>query len=1279
MAENYVVNYKINVDAGDATKSLTSFTSAVEAVTKTTENLATFQGTLDKTFKTLRSLMVLPKLDIDCSTVNAKLDEVIRKLRTIHRLAGTMLGTDPSLMGSNRGSAKNRTSNTSNNRKKSYGRTTAVAVPVAKKASSEGYGYKVFGHNPIPSEGGMSIDMMRGMGIAYGISGLGSMVSGIVEQASTYDNLMKTVENILKTHDSRDNFSGRFQNMSRTVRNVGMETKFTITEVADAAKFLAMAGLNLEAIDKSIRPIADIALVGDTDLGQTADLVTNIMTAYNISPDDMRKTADIMTNTFTMSNTTLTEIAESYKYAASLLSAGGVQFEEATAAIGVLGDAGIKGSQAGTTLRTIMANLANPTKKQQKAWEAIGVSAKDEEGNIRPLIDIFEELNKKELQVGDYYKLFHKTAASGAVALTDHVEKWYKVYLENFKARGLSASLADAKKNTLQGLWKQVESVFTDTGVTAFQSIEGGLRGYMNQAIDWLRSKRAEEIFRDTANTIMEFVKVTIDATKWFYRFYEKFAPMIKMWIKFQLVIWPVVKAIQAFRSAWFGLSGLRAISMSVSGWFNQIGTSATRAAGAATSLATANMAVARSGWFTATPYMGVKNWRGVKNGTLNFWGSFGPWAPMVRRTDAYKALKMQKDWVKRNERRGELYKKVKLWNTPMPGYPASWNERGIKAWQKSHPRLTEWYNGIGQDYRRYNPDVVARLENWRKIRRNNYIKSQALGFGGNMLSMGVGGLGMYGAISQITKADANTADYWAGGFWGLAGMSAMAGGPIGWIAAGVAGLAGFGAAAVSASINMRKLTEHVNDFVKSAQLIDGVMTNDTTKMGKLLRFAWQKNYDINQLIKDRIELAKELYGLQSDGEGFGRKDISGEPYKQEIDKFYDNFHWNSTNIVPTANAMKLFNSYGEQYGLKMYFGENAFPVLKTPDGKIYQYTSQERAVADALAAVTMMTGNYQKGIALAAKNKMSDFLYDKNSGAKDLESWHTGWNKQYSLEGVGHYDPKNNPNGFIYPFEIKGGWNELRNWTSEDIGKSLAGNLLTFLSLAGNVSGNVEAIKNFKAKKLEGTYTESDLIKAIIAGDNQILPSTLRTWDSSNPDEWFKGFGYYNNKFNSVNGNTVKVTAQTALEQMNYLLEALALLGVLNDPQVEALVTKARELKNFAEPYVSSGTSQTKNYGAPWMDNGSNDGVDSSSDTNTGSGSTSTGNSGASMSDYKNHYKSGSAAPKQVIVRIENLMNVEALDLSKSDKEAVVANLKAELGQALIDVVHDFDETWHG
>ena len=120
--------------------------------------------------------------------------------------------------------------------------TPAPAYTKPRRVGPTNLGYKLWGPTPLPNNGGMAIDMLKGMGIAYGIAGLGTMVSNIVDQAAEYDNLMKTVENILKSHDTKANFSGRFSSMTSTVRNVGMETKFKVTEVADAAKFLAMAG-----------------------------------------------------------------------------------------------------------------------------------------------------------------------------------------------------------------------------------------------------------------------------------------------------------------------------------------------------------------------------------------------------------------------------------------------------------------------------------------------------------------------------------------------------------------------------------------------------------------------------------------------------------------------------------------------------------------------------------------------------------------------------------------------------------------------------------------------------------------------------------------------------------------------------------------------------------------------------------------------------------------------------------------------------------------------------
>lgn len=448
------------------------------------------------------------------------------------------------------------------------------------RATPGNLGYKLFGPTPLTNNGGMAISMLKGMGIAYGIAGIGQFFSEIINSSAEYDNIMQTVENILKTHDKKGGFDRRFSAMSNTIRRVGIQTKFTVTEVADAAKFLAMAGLTVDDINSGIKPIANIALVGDTELGETADLVTNIMTAYNMKSHQMRKASDIMTNTFTMTNTTLPEIAESYKYAASLLSAGGIGFEEATAAIGILGDAGIKGSQAGTTMRTILNNIINPRGKYRKqAWEDTGVKKFDDNGQIRPLIEIFTELVNQNLSVEQYYRLFDKTAAQGAVALATHVQKWNEVIKENFMSQGLAQELADKKKNTIKGLWAAMTSSITDDGVIAFQGVEGEIKTLIRNATQWIRLDSTKSLMDSLFKDFMGFIGIIKDSLKYFYDFYDTFRPIIGWLIRVQLYMWPIVKTFTLLRSTFFALmgvtrlaAGIRALAVAFSGLSAAVG-----------------------------------------------------------------------------------------------------------------------------------------------------------------------------------------------------------------------------------------------------------------------------------------------------------------------------------------------------------------------------------------------------------------------------------------------------------------------------------------------------------------------------------------------------------------------------------------------------------------------------------------------------------------------------------------------------------------------------------
>lgn len=448
------------------------------------------------------------------------------------------------------------------------------------RATPGNLGYKLFGPTPLTNDGGMAISMLKGMGIAYGIAGIGQFFSEIINSSADYDNIMQTVENILKSHDKKGGFDRRFSAMSNTIRQVGIQTKFKVTEVADAAKFLAMAGLSVDDINSAIKPIANIALVGDTELGETADLVTNVMTAYNMEAHQMRKASDIMTNTFTMTNTTLPEIAESYKYAASLLSAGGIGFEEATAAIGILGDAGIKGSQAGTTMRTILNNIINPRGKYRKqAWEATGIKKFDDNGQVRSLAEIFTELADKNLSVEQYYKLFDKTAAQGAVALATHVQKWNEVIKENFMSQGLAQELADKKKNTIKGLWAAMTSSITDDGVIAFQGVEGEIKTLIRNATEWIRLDSTKSLMNSLFKDFMDFIGIIKDSLKYFYDFYTMFRPIIGWLVRVQLYMWPVIKTFTLLKTTFLALmgvtrlaAGIRALAVAFSGLSAAVG-----------------------------------------------------------------------------------------------------------------------------------------------------------------------------------------------------------------------------------------------------------------------------------------------------------------------------------------------------------------------------------------------------------------------------------------------------------------------------------------------------------------------------------------------------------------------------------------------------------------------------------------------------------------------------------------------------------------------------------
>lgn len=568
MAENYIVNYQINVNSNPALESIRKFQQATAEMESLTKRFDIVAKSIGKVNSALASIKTKPiNIQINTSAAEASLERVLKQLSNIKSQAKTALGKplystsdikklDQAISSIN-GKTINPKANTeraisslnqllqkieqikSNSKititasaagtsKAVAGGTTKSNIP-ASTARQVGAGHSTYLYpstrqvlGPTYANTGTNVagEMIKGMGIAYGLSSLMSGVTSVFRDASTYDNIAKTTKNILQTHDKGVGFEGRFNEMNQLMRQVGVETKYTAPQVASAGKFLAMAGYDVDQIKHAIRPISDIALVGDTDLGETADVVTNIMTAYKIPAKQMDNTADILTMTFTKTNTTLLELAESFKYAGTVAHQSGLDFETASAAFGVLGDAGIKGSHAGTTLRMMLLNMMNPTKRGQEAWDILGINTKDKNGNLRNLSDILSDLHEKQqtMSAGDFStlinKMFRVTAAPGALALINNVAKMQEVTGLNKKSMGLASDLADEKKNTIQGLWYQMTSAFTETGMQGFEQMQGVIRDFLQRMIELMKSTEFATALRNAMDMFLKIANVIVGVFK---------------------------------------------------------------------------------------------------------------------------------------------------------------------------------------------------------------------------------------------------------------------------------------------------------------------------------------------------------------------------------------------------------------------------------------------------------------------------------------------------------------------------------------------------------------------------------------------------------------------------------------------------------------------------------------------------------------------------------------------------------------------------------------------
>lgn len=297
-----------------------------------------------------------------------------------------------------------------------------------------------------------------GLGVAALISGFRSFVA----LSGELENTITRVSALTRATAEQE------KALANEIKRLGREKSFTANEVGEAAVFLAQAGFDAEKTTKALEGTLNLAAAGMLDLGTAADIATNALSAYKLEAEELNRVNDIIAYTTSKSNTNVVQFFEGFKVVAPIAQSAGIEMEELASAIGKLGDAGIQGSLAGTNLRGVINSLINPSSEATRILKRLGVTTVDQTGKLRPLADVFEELNKAQVSTTELFQIFGQRAASGAAVLTG-VAPDIRTFTDEIKsAGGFAEELANKQLDTLRGsgllLKSAIQGVSTEIG-----------------------------------------------------------------------------------------------------------------------------------------------------------------------------------------------------------------------------------------------------------------------------------------------------------------------------------------------------------------------------------------------------------------------------------------------------------------------------------------------------------------------------------------------------------------------------------------------------------------------------------------------------------------------------------------------------------------------------------------------------------------------------------------------------------------------------------------------
>jgi len=278
--------------------------------------------------------------------------------------------------------------------------------------------------------------------------------------------------------------------LNAQAKQLGRTTSFSASQAGDAMGFLAQAGFEANEIIGAMPSTLQLAEASQMDLAQAADIVSNVLTGYGKEVTDLAHANDVLVKTTTSSNTNLEQMGEAMKYVAPVAAGVGLQFEETSAAIGLLGNAGIQATMAGTTLRAAITALVNPVGEAGDLLREMGIVTKDSAGKMLPLKSILKQLENSGATAAEMMTLFGKRAGPGMIALVSQgSDALAKLTGDLEDSGGAAEELAKVQMEGLKGAIKKLKSAFEGLQIALAESgLMRWITNFVTRVARWITS-----------------------------------------------------------------------------------------------------------------------------------------------------------------------------------------------------------------------------------------------------------------------------------------------------------------------------------------------------------------------------------------------------------------------------------------------------------------------------------------------------------------------------------------------------------------------------------------------------------------------------------------------------------------------------------------------------------------------------------------------------------------------------------------------------------------------